>query len=72
MPLHLNPAVKGKYIKIGAGTWVKLSDISQATVVIDGNGRHLRVIKKSDLGKPLLYRGNQIDYVKTVLDRELP
>ena len=65
MPLHLDPKVKGKWIKIGQ--WTKLDDILGASVA-HGGGKHLVVRRK---GKPnLIYRGNAVDHVKGVLDRE--
>ena len=64
MPLHLDPKVKGRYIKLGNLGWVKVDDIEKAT---KGNGKI--AIKRK--GKPSAdYIGSQVDYVKSILDRE--
>ena len=66
--LHLDPKVKGKYIKLGNLGWVKLDNIEKASHGNDGQGKHLVIkIKGKPDGK---YRGNQVDYVKQVLYRE--
>ena len=70
MPLHLNPNVKGKHVKLGLNTWVRVADILSHAVGSDAQGRRLVVNRKGGL-PPIIYRGKAIDYCKAVLDKEL-
>lgn len=68
MPLFLDPTVKGRYVK--ASVWVKVSDILNATISIDAQGRRLVIARKG--GKPaIVYRGEFIDRCKEVIDKEI-
>lgn len=69
MPLHLNPNVKGRYVKLGNLGFVRLKDIDRGAKTKDGNKDVVEVHLKKG-GPPLIYRGDKIDHVKDVLDKE--
>lgn len=69
MPLHLDPSVRGRHVKLG-DAWVKLADVVRADVVGAGPARRLVVVRRG--GRPdHVYRGPRIDFCKQVLDREV-
>ena len=69
MPLFRDQSQKGRHIKIGVG-FVKLSDIVSSSVVVNAGRRELRVVRRGN--PPLVYAGKFADYLKSVLDVEIP
>ena len=60
-----DPAVKGKYVKVGE-TFVKLSDILDASVSSDGHVKKLTIKRKGKVDH--VYRGQWVDVVKKAID----
>ena len=66
--LHLNPAVKGRHVKLGV-LWSHLDDIVRSQLLRDGQGDRLVITRKG--GKPaIVYRGARLAVVREVLRRE--
>ena len=68
--LHLNPNVKGRWIKLGNLGWQRLKDIAGADKATD-SGKPILQIRLKKGGPPMIYRGKFIDNCKAVLDREV-
>ena len=67
--LHLNPNVKGRWIKLGNLGWQRLKDIDRAEKGRD-TGKDVLLVHLKRGGAPMIYRGNQIENCKKVLDEE--
>ena len=73
MPL-LDPALSGKYVKVGADPqiergWIKVSTIARAQVIDDAGGRRL-VLHRTGGRPPVTFRGPKVDRCKANLTRE--
>ena len=68
MPLFLDPAAAGEYVKVGE--WLKLDDIVRIVVVGSGASRRMDVVVRATPRRPgrtVQYRGEHLDRVRSVL-----
>ena len=72
MALHLDPADKGRYIKLGNRQWLKIDRITKATLIQDAGGKRIVIDHKDKKGaaKQLNYTGPLVDKVLAVLKKE--
>lgn len=69
--LHLDPAIKGKYIKLNL-QWVKLDNISKVDKGQGSNGKELTIKYKDKKGtdQQIIYSGPLTDHVESQLRKE--
>ena len=73
MPL-LDPALRGRYVKVGADPqiergWIKVSTIARAQLIDDAQGRRL-VLHRTGGRPAVVFRGLVVDRCKVNLIRE--